>query len=476
MQYGKLIRKYLSFIVMHITEMKRKRTKGWIIREVSLIIGVVLTSFTVHAQQNSNREIHTFSIQEALDYANRHNVQVKNALLGIQIQAQTNREFTGAAYPQIGGNLSLVYNAELPVSLIPAEFVGGAPGTYIKMAFGVAWGSTAGISLSQILFDGQVFVGLQARKTLMQFSEKYAEITEETIRANLYKVYYQLLAAKTQIELLDANISLLNDLRRDMDIMQKNGFAEKLDLDKIAVQLANLHTEKTTALNQISNGYLGLKLLMGMPVKDSLVLTDSLTDEKIKERILELGDFDYNQRRDYQYANLGITLAEYDVRRYKLSKIPTLSLNGYYNKNAQRTKFDFLGDGAWFGMSAITFQIHVPIFSGFSTNAKIAKAQLTLQQNINQLEALKININSEIETAKNNLNTAISTLDFQKENMKLAEKVFQQTKKKYEAGMGSNTEITQAQTDMKAAQTNYINAVYNAIIARVDYEKATGKL
>lgn len=450
--------------------------KEWIMSKKSLLILGVLGFISTQAQQTQPTTIHTFSLQQAMDYAKAHNVQVKNALLDIQIQEQTNREFTGAAYPQISANGSLTYNAKLPVSLVPAEFIGGQPGTYLKMAFGVKWGAMGGVSLNQILFDGQVFVGLQARKTLMEFQEKYAEITEETIRANVYKIYYQLVAAKTQIELLEANIALLKKLQYDTRVMQENGFAEKLDLDKIAVQLANLQTEKTSAFNQISNGYLGLKVLMGMPVKDSLVLTDTISDEHIKDGLLELEDFNYTQRKDYQYVNLGIALGEYDVRRYRLSKIPSLSLNGYYNKNAQRDKFDFLGSGDWFGISAVTLQLHIPIFSGFAANARIAKARLALQQSLNQRDALKINIDKEIETARTSFNTAIATLNYQKENMQLAERVFGQTRKKFEAGMGSNTEITQAQTDMKAAQTNYINALYNAIITRVDYLKATGNL
>lgn len=450
--------------------------KEWKPAKWGLWILVAISSTGIQAQPAQSPEVHAFSVQQALDYAKQNNVQVKNALLDIRIQQQTNREVTGMAYPQISASGSLVYNAKLPVSLVPAEFFGGQPGTFEKLAFGVKWGATGGVSLNQILFDGQVFVGLQARETLIKFQEKKAEITEETIRANIYKIYYQLVASKTQIELLDANIELLNKLQHDTRIMQENGFAEKLDLDKLSVQLANLQTEKVSALNQVQNGYFGLKVLMGMPVKDSLVLTDSLSDEQIKNGILELSDFNYTQRRDYQYAELGVALGEYDVRRYKLAKLPTLSLNGYYNKNAQRNKFDFLKKGDWFDISAFTLQVNIPIFTGMAANARIARARLALEQSVNQREALKISIDNEIETARNNFSTAVSTMDYQKKNMELAEAVFLQTRKKFEVGTGSNTEITQAQTDMKAAQTNYINALYNAIIARIDYIKATGRL
>ncbi len=420
---------------------------------------------------------HAFSVQQAIDYANKHNVQIKNALIDVQLQQQTNREVTGNAYPTISATGSLVYNAKLPVSLVPAEFFGGQPGTFEKLAFGVKWGATGGVSLNQILFDGQVFTGLQARTTLIDFAEKNREITEELIRTNIYKVYYQLVVSNTQVELLTANIERLEKLNHDAKIMYDNGFAERLDLDKLNVQITNLQTEKTTVLTQIQNGYLGLKVLLGMPVQDSLTLTDELSVDQIKEGVLEATQFTYAQRRDFQYMEMGVKLNEYDVQRYKMSKIPTLSFNAYYNKNAQRNEFNFLKSGGdWFDISALTLQLHIPIFNGFATNARIAKARLSLQQTINQREALKINIDNEVQAAKNNFTTALNNLSFQEKNIKLAEEVYEQTKKKFEAGTGSQTEINTAQTDLKMAQTNYITSLYNAVIARVDFMKATGKL
>jgi outer membrane protein len=439
-----------------------------------LIAWVFLTALSVSAVA---QEQHAFSLQQAIDYGKKNNVQVKNALLDIQIQQQTNREVTGTALPQIKGNGSMTYNAKLPISLIPAEFFGGTPGTFEELPFGVKWNATGGVSINQILFDGTVFTGLKARKTLIDFQEKKAEITDETIRANIYKIYYQLLVSKTQIELLDSNIALIRKLQHDTKVMYENGFAEKLDINKLEVQQANLQTEKTNALTQVANGYLGLKVLMGMPVKDSLLLTDTLNDEQIKQGIPDISVFDYKQRRDFQYADLAVQLNAFDVKRYRAAKWPTLSLNGYYNKNAQRNKFNFTSSkGDWFGISAFTATLSVPIFTGFSANARIARAKLVLQQSVNQQEALKITIDNELETARNNFNSAVSSLDYQKKNMSLAEEVYQQTKKKFETGTGSQTEINQAQTDLKAAQTNYITSLYNAIIAKVDFVKSTGKL
>ena len=118
----------------------------------------------------------------------------------------------------------------------------------------------------------------------------------------------------------------------------------------------------------------------------------------------------------------------------------------------------------------------MPLFDGFAKDAKVKQSKLELQQTENNIDNLKLNIDAEVEQATLNFKSAIATIDFQKKNMELAEAVYNQTKKKYEVGTGSNTEINAAETDLVTAQTNYINALYNAIIAKVDYKKAIGKL
>jgi outer membrane protein TolC len=440
---------------------------------------------------------HEFSIQQAIDYANKNNVQVKNALLDVQLQKQVNREVTSNALPHINANIGTTYNPNVATQVIPNfispatyqvlidEGVKGGNGSPIQMPdnfgfiaaqFGTKYSAMAGVSLSQVLFDGQVFVGLQARSTSLEWKKKNVEITEELIKTNIHKVYYQLVVSKTQVELLDANLERLKKLQHNTRALYENGFAEKLDIDKITVQLTNLESEKVKVLNTVSNGYYGLKVLLGMPVNEELVLTDTLSYDHIRDGLLEASLYTYGDRKEFQYAELGKKLNEYNIKRYKLSQVPTLSLNGNYAKNAQRDQFNFFNKGPWFTISSVSVNLSIPIFNGFLTKSKIQQAQIELQKTENQIDALKLSIDNEVATAKNNFRSAVSTLDFQKENMTLAEKVYEQTQKKYEAGTGSQIEITNAQTDLKAAQTNYITALYDAIIAKTDFLKATGKL
>jgi len=441
---------------------------------VILICGFI--SLSNLQAQDANKPLHAFKLDDCVQYAQKNNVQVKNALLAIEAQKQTNREIAAAALPSISTNLGGTDYIKIPTSLLPGQIFGQAAGTFIPVQFGTKYNANYGANIQQLLFDGQVFIALQARSTSMQLQINNAALTEEGIKANIYKIYYQLSASKTQLNILDANIERLNKLAHDAEIMYKNGFAEKLDVDKVSVQLNNLQTEKLKANNSVAIGYMGLKMLMGMPVKDSLVLTDVINEQNLTGDVLVENDFQYAIRKDFQYLNTVKKMNEFNVKRYQLSYLPTVSMSGAYSKNAQRSKFDFFETGNWFATSLVSLNINLPIFNGFSTDAKVKRTKIELKQVENQIEALKNNIDNEITQAKLNYMSSVATVQFQKKNMSLAETVYAQTKKKFETGTGSNTEISAAQADLVSAQNNYMNALYSALIAKVDLLKATGKL
>jgi outer membrane protein len=438
-----------------------------------LLTGIAATGFA----QKQPPAVYAFSIQQCVDFAHQHNAQVKNAILDLQIQQQSNKATTAGALPSISGTASTTDYFQTPVTLVPAEFFGGAPGTYQALSFLQQYNASGGLQLNQVLFDGQVFVGLQARKASIDYQQKAVDITEENIKVNIYKVYYQLVVSKTQMEQIDANVARAEKLLNDTKALYQNGFSEKLDVDKATVQLANIETQKLSTQITIANGYLGLKYLLGMPIKDSVALTDKFTEEDIKSGVLDDSIYRYEDRNDYQSLAITRKLNEYNIKRYKYNYLPTANLVGAYQKNAYSNTYDFFGKNAtWYSTSYAQLNINVPIFSGFAKNANLKKARLQLQQVQNQMEYLKVSIDNDVEQSKNKFRSAITTMDFQKRNMALAESVYNQTKKKFESGVASNTDVTNAQTDFITAQTNYINALYDAVVAKVDYNKATGRL
>ena len=433
---------------------------------------LILFSLQAISQQPA---VHTFSVKECIEYGLKNNVQVKNALLDIEIQKQDNRVTTARALPALNGTGTYTDNILIPTQLLPGEFF-GAPGTYIPVKFGQQYTAAGAVNLQQTLFDGEVFIGLKARKTSIDYRQQAAALTQDIIRANIYKIYYQLVVSKTQIEQIDANLQRAQNLLHVNTELTKNGFGEQVEVSRSEVQLANLQTTKLSSLSSIANGYYGLKFLMGMPEKDSLILTDTVTEQQLKQGLLNEGVYDYNYRNDYQlYKSLNL-LNEYNVKRYKLSYYPTLSLLGNFARAGSGNQFNVFGKGQWFNSSYFGLNLSVPIFNGFQKNANVQEAKLQLEQSQNRLSNLKDSIDNSVLQAINNYHTAISTLDYQKKNVQLAEQVYNQSQKKYEAGLGTTLDITNAQADLSIAQSNYINSMYDAVIAQIDYLYATGQL
>ena len=453
---------------------------------------MVLAYSTANAQER-----HAFSVKQAVEYGTKNSARVKNALIDIELQVQQNREITARALPNIAANVDVNYYPKVPVQSFP-NFIAAAtygvlvdegvkdgsgnaivsPGDFgfIQAQFGTKYTGSVGVSLRQTLFDGQVFIGLQARKAAIDLAKAGAAVTTETIKENIYKIYYQVVVGRQQISSIDANIALTEKLLYNTNEMFKNGFAEKLDVNKAEVTLTNLRTEKLRVENQLQTGLLALKLLMGMPAKDELVLTDSLSDSELRDNVVD-ASYTYGDRKDYQQLELGRKLSEFDVRRWKLAKLPTASLFTSYSKNAQRNKFDFFNfNEKWFSTALIGVNINIPIFQGFAADARIKTAQLKLKQMENNMEGLRLMIDNEVENSRILMRTALASIDFQKKNMQLAEQVYEQTRKKYEQGLGSNIDITNAQTELRLAQNNYYGALYDAIIAKIDYLSSTGKL
>ena len=439
----------------------------------------------------------TFSVKQTIDFAMKNAMDVKNALIDIQIQKQTNRDFTSIAYPQINGSLSGMHYFDIPTTTLP-DFI--SPSVYkvlmdngvvngngnpiafpangfgsLPAKFGTDWNVSGQLDFSQILFDGQVFVGLKARSAAMLYAHQTAEVTQENIKTNVYKLYYQLLVGEKQSTTIDANIERLEKLLSDTREIYKNGFAEKLDVDKVEVQLNNLKTEKEKISDQLLVGNAALKFLINLSQKDKLILSDSLSIEKIESLSLD-DSVDYKNRKEYQQLSTALKLTRYNIQRYQYSKYPSLVAFGTYSKNAQRNEFNFFDSDQWFSTSFIGVKLSVPLFDGFARTARVQKASYEYEKVKNNMSRLQEAIDMEVTDARIKLKGALITLESQKQNTELAEKVYNSTKFKYEQGLGSNLEIFNAQTDLKVAQNNYYGAMYDAIIAKIDFLKSIGKL
>lgn len=452
-----------------------------------------LAQVSLHAQQ-----IYQLTAKDAVDIAFKNVIDLKNARLDYKISEGRNSEITGMALPQVSGSLQGNHYLSLPLIQFPdatESFIyqvlkdngvrDGAGNPIIKtvdptvrnFSFLTPWNVSAGASLNQLLFEPEVFVGLQARKELLVNSDLQIKVTEDKVKESVYKSYYAVLISQKQLGFVQESIKRLEKLSSDMNEMFRNGFVEKLDIDKTTVSLNNTKTIESQLRNGIVIGLAVLKMNLGIAQSDSLVLKDVLSPEYIKEGILD-DSFKYEDRNEIKLLNSTVKLQGYDVRRYKLSYYPTVSAFYNFQLNGQRRNDQNGNNEPWFWYSSnlIGLNVNVPIFDGFQKKYRIRQTQFTLEKVQNTLDQTKQGIDLERTVAKNTLTNAVLTMDSQEKNMELAERVYNTVKKKYEQGVGSSFETLQADTDLQQAQSNYFKALYDAIIAKISYQKALGKL
>ena len=455
---------------------------------------VNLFQVNINAQQP---QVYEITAKDAVDIAFKNVADLKNARLDYKISEARNKEITGMALPQVSGTLQGNHYLSLPQIQFPdgsevqiydilrQEGVKDASGnpitkegefSYRNFSFLTPWNVNGGISVNQLLFEPQVFVGLQARKELLINSGLQLKVTEEKVKEAVYKSYYAVLISQKQLLFIQESIKRLEKLTSDMNEMFKNGFVEKLDIDKTTVSLNNTKTTVIQLRNAVTIGLAVLKMNLGLTQADSIVLKDVLNSDLIKAGILE-EDFKYENRNEVKLLNSAVKLQGYDVRRYKLSYYPTVSAFYNFQRNGQRnSKGNDNSPWFWYSTNLVGLSVNVPIFDGFQKKYKIRQSQFSLEKVQNTLDQTIKGIDLEKAVAKNTLSNAILAMDAQEKNMELAERVYNTVKKKYENGVGSSFETLQSDTDLQQAQSNYFRALYEAVVAKINYLKALGKL
>ena len=469
--------------------MRKAGNKRWL-----LVMIIALCTSTIQAQQR-----YIITAKDAVDIAFKNVNDIKNAKLDYRIAEARNKEITGLALPQVSGTLQGNHYLTLPLIQFPdatelsiydvlkREGVKDGSGNTItadgefnvrNFSFISPWNLQMGASVQQLLFEPQVFVGLEARKALLQSGDLQIKVAEDKVREAVYQSYYAALIGEKQLIFVQESLKRLEKLSHDMDIMYQNGFAEKLDIDKATVSLNNTKAVENQLKNGIAIGYAVLKMTLGLTQSDTLVLKDTLTPAQIKEGILE-ESFSYEDRNEIKLLNKAKQLQGYDIRRHQLSYFPTVAAFYQFQKTGQRNSASTNANNKpwfWYNTNQVGISVNIPIFDGFQKKYKIQQARLNLEKVENTLDQAQKGIDLEKTVAKNTLVNAILTMDVQEDNMKLAEKVYNAEKKKYEVGTGSSFSILRSDTDLQQAQSNYFKALYDAIVAKVSYLKALGKL
>lgn len=445
----------------------------------------------------------SFTLEKCIQYALENSIRAKNAQLDQQIANAKVKETIGIGLPQISGTSSIQHNPQLPrffttwtgtpgitgdLSGVP----GIKPGDAIaaKNPFQLPSSGTASLTLNQLIFNGSYLVGLKAASTFKDLSVKTTEQTQQDIIQQVTKAYYAVLINKERTKLFDNNLGRVDSLLRNTIALNKNGFAESIDVDRVKVTLNNLRSERDKFRNLNELGLQLLKFQMNYPQDQPIEIEGNIADVQVDPiATMDRNGFDYHNRPDYKVLEVNYRLQQLNIKNQYAAAVPVISafgtlgsstqspnIPGIFQTNSSIDDVAGLGPDKWYGFSQIGVSLNVPIFTGLSRSFRIQQEKLRLMQMDNNFINLKNSIDFEVEQSSISFENAILALGAQKENQDLAGNVARVTKIKYEQGVGSSLEVTDAENSLRTAQTNYYSALFDAMVAKVDLDKAYGRL
>ena len=437
---------------------------------IKYLIFFLICGVSTHAQQ-------AFTLKEAVEYGVKNHLSVKNAELDIIGAELTIKQIKASGMPQLNGQFSYTYNAIIPTQLLDAKnFDPNAPdGAVTKFKFGVPWAGQAGLGLNQLIFDATWLVGLKAAPVYRELARKGVTNSKIVLAENIAKAYYSVLVAEERGQILDLNIARIDSLIKEMSAMFKQGFIEKIDLDRLEVQRNNLLTESQKVKNLVVLSQTLLKFQMGLKLDTAIALTDKLSDTNTTALALtEYQSVDFSNRIEYSTLMVQRQLAKLDIERTQKGVLPKFSFNGSFGAGHSNTRFNPFE--RWFGSSALTLGINIPIYDSGLRRIQVQQQQIALTKLDQNALLLRESFDLQAQSASINLKNGLESLNIQQRNLELAQEVIRVTKIKYQAGTGSNIEVVNAESALKEAQTNYFAALYDVLIAKVDLDKAMGKL
>lgn len=434
-----------------------------------IIAGLMLMSMSLFSQ--------SYSLDDAIAYALvNHNDVKRNALDRTDADWQV-KEYWSTGLPQVNGNIGYQYFFKIPTTIVPAGSFGpGTPETQLQ--FGTSNILNAGLSATAQLFDGGFLVGLKAQKAYKELVESQLGQTERDIRVNVTKAYLNVLVLQESQQIIDGNIESIGKTKYETQALYDNGFAEQLDVDRLQLTLHNLEAEQQNLVQIIESTKILLKFQMGYPIYDNISLTDEINALEASRPVnmdAELTDWSYTDRVEFGLLDQSIGLSDIQVRAFKAQYLPTLTASIDYIQSLQTDDL-FSSDNKWFPTGIAGLNLAIPIYDAKGKKSKIERARIEREELLLQRNDLQRVVDMEIKTAQIGVENARRNLKQRDESSKLAQKIYDTTLIKYKEGVGASLEVNQAEIELLSAQRNYIDALFNYLIARTDFERAIGKI
>lgn len=426
----------------------------------------------------------SFSLDEAIAYGKSHNTAYMNAGHDVAIAQETVNQTLALGLPQISAAGNYQQYLTVPGSWIKNSFSTqpGAP-EYIFLQFQQAYTSSANLSVNQLIFDGTYFVGLKASKEFVNLSQLQENLSEQSLKSSITKAYILVASLQKNQEFILANKAIINQSLQEMRALNKEGFTESLDVQRLELNYRNIVLQEEKLNMGIAMALNALKLQMGYPMNEELNISLNLEElnSSMSSIDAELNNFNPSTRLEYQLLNQSILLNEMDKKRYQMEYIPQLVGFYQHQETTQRPEFNFFQSNLtpnnnWVPSNAIGLSMRLTLFDGLKTPAKLREIDHKIEKGQNDLSQFQNAAWLQYQNAKRSYELNLTQAEIQKESLDLAQDIYNKSLLKFKEGVGSSLEVTQAETELKSAQNNYLNAIYDLVLSKVDLKTAYGSL
>jgi outer membrane protein TolC len=436
-----------------------------VIYAVFVSSGLLILSPAVIAQKAPDTVLQQATLPQVVDFALKHYPLIQQAKLDEQITDRQIRSKLADWLPQLNLNASYQNNFQLQTI--------NFNGNYVRS--GVYNTSLVGVGLTQNIFNRDVLLASRTRNDAMKLSRQYTATDKINLVVNVSKAFYDVLLTQKQIEVLDDDIRRLERNLKDTYNQYQGGLVDKTDYKRATISLNNSKAQRKTNEEALKAKYTALEQLMGYTSKDSIRLVYDSAQMASDILVDTLSGIDFNNRIEYQALLTQKKLQQTNLQYEKWSYLPSLTANGAYNMNYLNNRFSKLYSDN-FPNSYAGVQLSFPIFQGTKRTQNIRIAELQVQRMDWDIVNLQNSIGTEYAQALAAYKGYLNNYYVLRENLDLARDVFNTIELQYRSGIKAYLELITAETDLRNAQTNFSDALYQVLSSKLDVQKALGTI
>lgn len=408
--------------------------------------------FGMKAQEQAATEGElNLSLKDAVSNALQYSKQLAASKMDQDLYYQKVRETRASMLPQLSASLGYQTYFGKDLDLM---------GMKKKMEDQISLGAQASWTLAM-----QAMTGVKVAKIAETIVQQQIAATELDIKANVSDTYYSILVCERNIDILKENMKDLEDIKRHTENMFNAGACEQTDVDQIAITVSTLKNAIISTERTCETTKRMLLLQMGLPIDSKFTTSQKLDDLIVESTVatMDSSKFDITNNLDYKTLELSNQVNEKTLALKRQAHLPTLTVAYQYSNMLKGgfMNFDHVG----------VVTLNIPIFSGLSRNAQVKQAKIEVERGKTNMALLQDNLNISDEQCRFELNSAIESYLLQQENLAVAKRVLDNYKNKYNNGVMSSLDLTQANTNYLQAETSFATACLDLLMAHTKLSK-----